>query len=196
MEEVLDDFAQFSWVALVEEARRRGVPILDGMDRDALLDAIRAHPRAKGPLSRARSLIGRVVDTVRSALPGSERRSERPPVALPREAPPPLPFIPRDGIHVIDEGPEMAIVWRIHESQLVRARLLIGPGAELRVRTIRISWPEHASEPMTEQSDHHAAGHDGVLRVPARKQGEKIVAAIGLSDSPGDFTAIAHTTHG
>lgn len=85
--------------ALREEADRRGI-VADGLDRDALIEAIRAHearlltippappelsgdataPPARaedrGPLEAARSLIGRVVGLARSAL---ERRSEPPP---------------------------------------------------------------------------------------------------------------------
>ncbi|HEY8428645.1 MAG TPA: hypothetical protein VIL20_09735, partial [Sandaracinaceae bacterium] len=72
--------------ALREEAARRGIPT-EGLDRAALVDAIRAHearaatepPPApapagrteRGPLGAARAILGRVMDLARSAL---ERR--------------------------------------------------------------------------------------------------------------------------
>lgn len=88
--------------ALREEAERRGIAY-EGLEREALVTAIRAHEArlmtippehhpaayaptvppegeggARGALSTARSLLGRVVGLARSAL---EKRSEPPPVS-------------------------------------------------------------------------------------------------------------------
>ncbi len=154
----------------------------------------------KSPLSRARSLIGRVVDTMRSALPGSERRSERP--LAPREttSTPPMPSSRLDdrdfhGIHI--EGDDaLTIAWRVHPSHVERAQAVATPGSEMHLRTIRISWPEHEREPRVERGDRGSVRTEGEIHIPPRKDHEKIVVAIGLSGADGEFVAIEHATFG
>jgi hypothetical protein len=207
LEDFLDEFAQLSWTALVEEARRRGVPMPDGMDREALLSAIQARPPGKNPLSRARSLIGRVVDTMRSALPGNERRSERPPPPIAHRDRPRQPTSSEPmtnsrledpdfhGIEFVD-GDTLTMIWRVHPTHVERAQAVAAPGAEMRLRTIRISWPEHESEPLIEQGDRGPVRGEGEAHIPRRKNHEKVIVAIGLSSALGEFVAIDHATLG
>lgn len=103
--------------ALREEAARRGIPT-EGLDRAALVDAIRAHearaatepPPApapagrteRGPLGAARAILGRVMDLARSAL---ERRSEPPP---PPPSAPDEPIKTRSMARVLEEQGHLA----------------------------------------------------------------------------------------
>lgn len=184
------------------------------MDRDALIDAIRGRERAgRGPLSLARSLLGRVVHTVRSALPGSERRSERPPpppgsgappappsaIDAPRALPPAAARLLADpqleGVRVVDAG-TIGIVWRVSRERIERAQAIAAPDAEMHLRTVRVSWPERASEPRVAREDHGTVRSEGALALAPRDPGEKLVVAIGLASPGGEFVAIDHATHG
>jgi len=99
--------------ALREEAERRGI-VFEGLEREALVEAIRAHEArrmtippappepetagARGALNTARSLLGRVVGLARSAL---ERRSEPPP--SPSEAPAEEPIRTRSLARLLED---------------------------------------------------------------------------------------------
>jgi hypothetical protein len=182
------------------------------MDREALIDAIRARERGgRGPLSLARSLLGRVVHTVRSALPGTERRSDRPPPPASVSAPSAgatarteSPVLPPDaaraladgalsGVRVVDDG-ALAIVWRVSLEHVARAQAIAPSDAEMHLVTVRVSWPEGASGPIVAREDHGAVRSEGAFALTPRAPGERIVAAVGLASPDGRFVAIDHAT--
>lgn len=170
--------------------------------------------RPPGAISLARTLLGRVASTVRSVLPGTgERRSDRPPpmpaATPPRqqvEVPSRADALPAgallklaepgfEGVAMI-EGDVLAIVWRIGEAAIARAQLVAAPGAEMTLRTVRVSWPEGAGAPVVATEDHGSVRSEGTIALGARAAGEKIVVAIGLASPEHAFVAIEHATLG
>lgn len=201
-----------TYAELIDEARRRGVGAPESMDREALIDVLRGRGRERdrGALSRARSLLGRVVDTVRAALPGQERRSDRPPPpaapmsrqlehprppALPAEALGLLGDESLSGVRIVEDD-ALGVVWRVPPRHVERAQAIAPPGAEMHLVTVRVSWPPGAGEPRVLREDHGAVRSEGALALPRRAPGEKIVAAVALAAAGGEVVAIDHATHG
>jgi hypothetical protein len=213
----LSFLVRMSWPDRAAEARRRGMPGPESLDQDSLPDAIRARKgRGGGPLSRTRALLGLFIDTVRAALPGVERRSERPPplggeawrsagtfVQQPAPvAPPALPAGARailenpafHGVCLVEDG-ALGLVWRIEPERIEAARLVV-PETEptLRVRTVRVRWPEEAPELIVERLDIGPVAGEGAIGLGVRREGERVVAAVGIVAADGGFVSIEHAT--
>lgn len=201
----LDDLSD---EVLIAEARRRGVPAADVLGRERLIEILR-EPRDEGPLSRARALLGRVVGTVRAALP--DRRSDRPPSRA-SETPPRTvassrgPTAPSAvlgvlgdptliGVRVIEEPDGTAVVWRVAPDRLEAGRALLPEAGELRVRTVRVRWPEGAAAPVIERAEHGPFDREGAVAILRRLPGERIVVAIGLATG-ARFVSVDHATAG
>lgn len=209
-----------------------------------------------------RTWIGRVVDTVRSVLPGPERRSEVPPrpeegapraVDVARPAPPPRaptvtapevtvtaaragettlgewtaalagvgglaaqassndedaralvdPAASADAVRRLEdaafrglaivEGAPLSVVWRASEAHFDGARA-IGRGA-LRLRAVRVSWPDDAEAPRVSDEDLGPAAREGAKALAPLGAGEVLVVSLGLSDGDA-FVSVEHARHG
>lgn len=97
------------------------------------------------------------------------------------------------GVRVVDEG-ALAIVWRIGDDRLEAAQALAD--GEMRLHTVRVSWPAAAPEPRITRDDHGSVRTEGAFALPPRAPGERIVASIGLAGHDGGFVSIDHATHG
>lgn len=181
---------------LLEEARRRGIVGAESMDRAALIESL-SEPR--GPMSFARSLIGRVV---RAMIPTAPERPGEP--APPRARPKDGPLLPPSavetlldpvftGVRVLD-GDALAIVWRVPSEALEVAGAIAAPGAALRARIVRVAWADGEPGPRSSRTDHAEVGVEGALALARRAPGEQIVVAIGLGTEAGDFVAAVHAT--
>lgn len=190
------DLSSRSLVDLLDEARRRGIVGAESMDRAALIESL---SEARGPLSFARSLIGRVV---RAMIPSgaAERAREGPARAVSRA--PEGPRLPSAAVETlldpiftgvtIHDGDALAIVWRLPAEVLEIAAAIAPPGAGLRARVLRFSWPEGASEVRAERTEHADIGAEGALALPRRTPGETVVVGIGLGTDQGEFVAAIH----
>ena len=206
------DLTELSFADLLEEARRRGIVGAETMEREALIDVL-SEPERRGPMSMARKLLGRVV---RAVIPGSERRSERPPAMRPREAgaagtasaveprPADAERLPPAAVDPLLDpafagicalaGPGLSIVWRVPEGALEGAQAIAHATADLRLRTVRVRWTDAESDVRVERADHGTVRTEGAVALPDRAPGERIVVAIGLAGEDGSFVAAACTT--
>ena len=206
------DLTELSLADLLEEARRRGIVGAETMEREALIDVL-SEPERRGPMSMARKLLGRVV---RAVIPGSERRSERPPAMRPREAsaagtasaveprPADAERLPPAAVDPLLDpafagicalaGPGLSIVWRVPEGALEGAQAIAHATADLRLRTVRVRWTDAESDVRVERADHGTVRTEGAVALPDRAPGERIVVAIGLAGEDGSFVAAACTT--
>jgi len=155
-------------------------------------------PSDPGPLGRARRLFGHLARSVRAALP----RSSPPPastVTSATSAPDPGPerALLADpafaGVRLVDGPRGMLVVWRLAGERILAAQSIAPEPSEIRLRTVRVSWPAAASEPRVEHVDHGPVRNEGSFPVPRRRPGERIVASLGLGDA-ARLVSIDHAT--
>jgi hypothetical protein len=142
---------------------------------------------------------GRVEPTPRQApvaSPSARSPGSSPEViALPKAAAALLADPSFGGVRVLD-GAGRAIVWRVAPARIEATQVIAPHVAEMRLHTVRVSWPDRADAPVVERSDHGAVRSEGALAIDPAAPGEKLVVAIGLAAGDGEFVSIDHTTDG
>lgn len=137
------------------------------------------------PLSRARALLERVVDTVRGSRP--ERRHEEPlDLDTPRAAAAqvdPLADQSFEGLRVEDG----ALVWRLPAASRARGEALLGAPGGPALRIVRVGW-QQGLEVETHDTPVTLEGVHALAPLP---EGFHQVCAIGLS-SGSRFVALHH----
>jgi hypothetical protein len=202
---------------LVVEAERRGIPNAEWMDREALMRAVvEDGDRALSPLARAKRFlervtgIGRVVDTVRSAVePPRPRdvslaRGGREPMVEsqkasridePRQvASDPLLGDPSfGGLRSVTRGGRTWLVWR---ADAARLHAMGSEEAELTLRTVSIgcAFGELDADVVVSTEDVRGVSREGayLLDMGGVQPRPNVVAAIGLG-AGSEFVALAHT---
>lgn len=130
----------------------------------------------RGPFSRARALLERVVETVRG--PRSEPHAVAAPPRVSDPAPPPEELDPLadtgfEGVR-IDDG---ALVFRVGAAARARAEALLGEPGTPTLRVVRIAWRETLDVAIHDIAV-HAEGVHGLGPLP---DGEHEVCALGLA---------------
>lgn len=201
---------------LVDEAERRGIANAEWMDREALVRALAEDSgRALSPLARARRFlgrvtgIGRVVDTVRSAVEPPRPRDvslavgAREPlieaqsasrIEEPRQvASDPLLGDPTfGGLRSVTRGGRTWLVWR---ADAARLEAMGSEAAELTLRTVSIAcaFGELDADVVVKTEDVRGVRREGAFLLGSSAGAvANVVAAIGLG-AGSDFVALAHT---
>jgi hypothetical protein len=221
-----DDMRRATHRELVEEADRRGIPSAEWMDREGLVRALADDAdRALSPLARARrflgrvtgmigpsatpAAIGRVVDTVRSAVEPPRPRdvslavAAREPIVEaqmasridePRQvASDPLLGDPTfGGLRSVTRGGRTWLVWRADPARL-HARASEDAALTLRTVSIACALGELGADVVVSTEDVATVSLEGAyLLGAAHPTRQSVVAAIGLG-AGADFVALAHT---